>query len=114
MYLISGITDAPKQEQTLILPNDQQATLYLEFKPQQTGWFMTLTYGAFVVRNMRVVNSPNILRQFKNLIPFGFGCFLDDKQEPLFVGDFQSERAKLYILDEAEVGEFEDYLSGEE
>ncbi len=112
MYLISGITDDPKQNQTLVLPNGKQATLYLEYKPQQTGWFMNLTYGDFDLKNVRVVNSSNILHQFRNLIPFGVGCLVDQDQEPMLQKDFLYLRARLYVLSEAQVLAFEDILSG--
>jgi len=112
MYLINGITDAPKQRQTLILPNTKSCTLYLEYKPLQLGWFMSLKYFDFEVNNLRVVTSGNILNQFKNLIPFGVACFVDELQEPLLKTDFLLARAKLYILDSDEVELFEAFLSG--
>jgi len=110
MYLIDGLSDKPKQTQTIILPNGERATLYLEYKALQLGWFMSLTYGDFVWTNVRIVNSPNIIRQAKNIVPFGVSCRVEDDQEPTLKTDFSTGRAKLYLLDEAEMEEFEEYL----
>lgn len=113
MYLIDGLTNDPKQIQTVILPNGKEATVAVEYKPMQTGWFLTLTYGAFQLNNLRIVTNPNILHQFKNLLPFGIGCFVDANQEALLADDFASGRAKLYILDKSEVVIFDEVLSGQ-
>lgn len=111
MLLIQGISYQPKQKQTLTLPNGKIATMYLEFKPQQTGWFLGLDYEDFSLRNFRIVTGENIFRQFKNLLPFGLACITDDNQEPMFQEDIYSGRAKLYILTLSDVAEVEAYLS---
>lgn len=112
MFLIQQITDNPLQQQTLILPsNGVPILLELYFRPLQQGWFINqITYQDFIVRGMRVVNSPNMLYQFKNLIPFGLGCFSDGNREPSLQEDFSSGASKLYILSEEEVEEYTDYL----
>lgn len=110
MDLISEITNEPRQKHTLILPSGKQAVLTLEFKPMQTGWFMSLEYEDFSLKTLRLATSPNCLHQYKNLIPFGIGCFVDANQEPMFQDDFSSARALLYLLSEDEVNAFEDLL----
>lgn len=113
MYRVQGITAFPKQKQTVILPNGNKAQLYLEYSDQQLGWFLDLTYGSFQLKSKRIVNVPNILHQFSNILPFGIGCFQDDGQDPTLLQDFSSGRSKLYILDQSEVLEFERYLNGD-
>jgi len=113
MYSIEGLTDDPKQQQTVILPNSKSANLYIEYKPMQLGWFLSLDYESFSVKNVRIVSSPNFFHQFKNLLPFGVACFVQDDQEPLLQQDFLSGRAKLYILDRSEVTLYEEILSGQ-
>lgn len=117
MYTITSVNNSAKQTQKLILPNGKEADFYIEYKPMQLGWFLTFTYNesateSFTVSNIRIVTSPNMLHQFKNLIPFGLACVVAGNQEPLLKDDFSSGRAKLYILDDAEVQAFEDFLSG--
>lgn len=113
MLLIEEITDDPKQQHTLVLPDGSQLLMQIEYKPQQYGWFFTtLQYKTLTINGMRIVSSPNILYQFKNQIPFGIGCFVDGNQEPTQLEDFLNTRAKLYILTAAEVLDYVSFLRG--
>lgn len=112
MLRIQQITRAPLQRQTLVLPNGSNLVLTLYFRPLQLGWFINeLTYGNFVLRGVRITNSPNILNQFKNIIPFGLGCFSTANREPSLQEDFASGTSKLYILTQTEVNEYSEFLS---
>lgn len=113
MYRLTSITNVPKQTQKVVLPNEKEMDLYVEYKPMQLGWFMTLSYGDVTINNVRIVTSPNVIHQFKNLVPFGIACVVAGDEEPLLQDDFLSARAKLYILDADEVAAFEDFLSGQ-
>lgn len=113
MFRIEKITTDPLQTQSLQLPDGTKINLTLYFVPMQYGWFIKeLKYGDFVLNNLRITNGANILRQYKNQIPFGLGCVSDNDREPSQQQDFSSEASKLYILDAADVELYEDYLSG--
>jgi len=114
MYQIQNITNAPKQKQTLVLPDGKQIVLNIYFSSLQLGWFIhSITYGSFVLNGARIVNSPNMLHQFRNKIPFGLACFSTGNREPSLIDDFLSGASKLYILDEDEITYFTGVLSGE-
>lgn len=111
MYLIPQITDAPLQTQTLVLADGSSLQMTIYFVPMQYGWFITeLTYGSFTLNSLRITNNPNMLRQFKNQIPFGLACFSKADREPSQQADFLSGASKLYILSSNEVQEYEDFL----
>ncbi len=113
MLLIKEITEDPRQKHTLILPDGSQFAMSLEFKPLQLGWFVTnFTYGDFIINNFRIVTLPNMLRQWKNRLRFGLGCFTNDTSEPTQIQDFSSGRAKLYVLTAEEVDQYEEFLRG--
>jgi len=112
MTLIQEITNEAKQKHTLILPSGKTMTMIMEFSALQTGWFVSFTYETFTLNKMRLVCNPNVLHQYKNLLPFGIGIFVDQNQEPMFQDDFASKRAKLYLLTEEETQDYEDFLSG--
>ena len=79
----------------------------------QYAWFIEeLSYGDFIVQGMRISNNLNILRQFKNQIPFGLACVSVNEREPMLQEDFNSGNSKLYILTSEEVEAYEDYLRG--
>jgi hypothetical protein len=111
MYLVSRIAAVPYQKQTLTLQDGSALTLTLYFRPLQFGWFINeLTYRDFVLKGLRITNSPNMLNQWRNLIPFGLACFSTANREPSLVQDFSTKASKLYILTEAEVAEYAEYL----
>lgn len=112
MLLIQGISAQPLQRQTLVLPDGTSLVLEIYFRPQQLGWFINdLTYGDFVLHGVRITNSPNILNQWRNRIPFGLGCFSAANREPSLQQDFSSGTSKLYILTEAETVEYAEFLA---
>lgn len=89
--------------------------MQISFVPLQYGWFITnLTYGSFIINGLRITVSPNMLRQFKNQIPFGLACVANKvTREPTQQQDFSSQSFNLYILSAAEVIRYEDLLSGQ-
>jgi hypothetical protein len=107
MFLIQQITNDPLQKQTLILPDGTSLSLTVNFVPMQYGWFITsLIYGSFILNGLRITNSPNMLHQFKNQIPFGLACFSTNNREPSQQEDFSSGTSQLYILNAAEVAQY--------
>lgn len=113
MLQIQRITNAALQQHTLVLPDGTSFSMTLYFIPMQYGWFITnLTYGTFVLTGMRISNSPNMLYQFQNILPFGLACFSVANREPSLQEDFMSGASKLYILTEAECEEYAAYIRG--
>jgi len=118
MLQIQHITSAPKQKMTLVLPDGSKVTMSIEFMPQQYGWFITsLTYtdtnqNTFQLNGIRIVNSPNMLHQFKNQIPFGLACYTMGNREPTQQQDFSTATSILYVLTQTDVKNYALYLTG--
>lgn len=113
MLIIESLTDDPNQRHAFALPDGSQITMELSYSALQYGWFIRrLEYEDFVVRGLRISNSPNFLHQFRNLIPFGLTCQTNGGREPTQLQDFSSGAAKLYILTEEEVEQFAEFLRG--
>jgi len=113
MNLIQQITADPLQEQTLILSDGSTVFIQMYFIPMQYAWvFNTITYGDFILNGLKITNSPNMLYQFKNILPFGIACFSQNNREPTQLQDFSSGASKLYILSAAEVLEYQVILQG--
>lgn len=112
MFIIQQITSDPLQKQTLILPDGSQLTMTIYFVPMQFGWFITnLTYQGFILNGLRITNSPNMLNQFRNQIPFGLACYSKKNREPSQQQDFSSGNSKLYLLNQAECQQYAELLS---
>lgn len=81
----------------------QRITLTLRYMPTQEAWFMDVEYEDFKLNGIKVTNSPNILRKYRNKIPFGFLCIVSDGLEPFFIDDFVNRRVDLYLLNAEDV-----------
>jgi hypothetical protein len=115
MYQVQQLTSDPSQQQNLILADGTILSMSLYFSQQQAGWFCSLSYGSsFVLNGFRIVVSPNILRQWQNVVPFGLSCFSPSGvgREPSQQQDFSSGAFQLTILTEEEVVEYETFLQG--
>ena len=110
MNLINIITDDPTQTMSLKLDNGQNLSFSLWYSYNQKGWFYSFTYGTYKSTNRRMVQSLNMIRAIKNVIPFGLACLLTDKNEPVFIEDFKSGRAALYTLNQSDVTKVESLL----
>ena len=107
MNLLTGFTDSPRQTTTLPLEEGDRATLYLEYRPQQLGWFFDLQYGEFLAQGQRLVAGPNILHQFQEQVPFGLSVLTSDLLDPSGQDDFASRKAVIILLDRADVEDIE-------
>ena len=110
MKQITEIGQEASQKLTLIGENGERITLNLSYKPSQQSWYFGIEYLSFSLHGMKLVNSPNILRQYANLVPFGISCLLVDKTDPYFIDDFTSGRAVINLLNESEVALVEDKI----
>lgn len=114
MYKIDGLTNDALQTHKLVLFDGSILSLTFYFVPMQYCWMIkNLTYGDFQINNMRICVNPNMLFQWKNILPFGLACFSTSQREPSQLEDFSSGASTLYILDEAEVAEFEELIRGQ-
>lgn len=103
MKLIQGLTDQPKQQTAIVLADGMRANLYLEYRPNQIGWSYNVSLGDFAANGRRLVTGPNVLRQFRELIPFGIAVVTKADAEPLNQTDFIDGTVTLYLLDAADV-----------
>jgi hypothetical protein len=107
MRQISEISSDPKQKFTFITDDNISFEFKLEFIASQQGWFYSLKYQNLSINGNRLVTDINILRSYKNILPFGIGIMTDDATEPFLIDDFSTGRVKFYLLDKAEVKDLE-------
>jgi hypothetical protein len=108
MRYINKITDAAQQQIYLTGNPGQRISLYMRYLPSQQFWLMDVEYNDFTVKGILVVTSPNLLRAFKNIIPFGIACTTVNGLDPYYSDDFALQRSSLYLLTEAEVEQMEE------
>lgn len=110
MNYINGITAQSAQITGLTLEDGSVAQLAIYFRPQQNGWFFDVTWPGsdkfpvpFVCLGRRLVTSANLLRQFREVIPFGIGCFTISGADPMTLTCFFDGTAVLTMLGAADV-----------
>lgn len=103
MYKINSLGSEPKQQVTVILADGSRLPLYFEYRANQLGWFFGFEYNGIQYQNIRLTTSYNILRGYKNWMPFGIRCDTLDGLEPMDINDFSSGYASLYILTKEDV-----------
>ena len=114
MLTITNINPLANQKLILTLENRDTIVLELRFLPTQRGcnWQGAITYGNVPTMRFGIVNTVNLLRQWKNVIPFGLMCYSEDEISPFQITDFttasngQSPRCTLYILNQTDITEF--------
>ena len=107
MKQIKSFTNAPSQSWQIILDDGSMINFSMWYCDNQKGWFYSFSYGTFVVHNRRMVTSPNLLRQFREILPFGFALLTTDNQEPVFIDDFANGRVSFYVLNSDDVAAVE-------
>lgn len=110
MQLIDRLTDAAIQQSILTGNPGQRITLTVRFCASQQLWFADIVWNDFSVYGIGLVNGVNILRNYRNLIPFGMWCDTTDGQDPYTLDAFSTGYAKLYLLSADEVTAIEERL----
>lgn len=102
---VVNFTADPNQSISLVLADGTTISMSLNYFAGQEGWFYSLNYnnGQFTVNNRRLVTSPNMLAQFRNITEFGLAVTTSDGYEPIFLTDFATSRASFFILEAADV-----------
>ncbi len=103
MTTLAGLSSQPKQQSSFVLPDGSTVSLYLEYRPQQTGWFFDLAWQAISITGQRLCTFPNILRQWENLLTFGLAVVTKGNAEPLNVTDLADGTTTILVLDATDI-----------
>ena len=107
MQQITTITDQANQLMTLVLDNGETALFRIYYLPRQQNWFFDIIYKEIAINSIKVVLTPNALRQFKKQIPFGIAFVTEGSVEPFNIFDFSTQRIKMFVLNSEEVQRIE-------
>lgn len=107
MEIITSLTNYPNQRHQLVLENRESANFHLFYHSRTLSWYYDISYKDLTLNGSKVVLTPNSLRQFKNIIPFGLMFYSDGDVEPFRQDDFSSGRIKMAVLNSEEVRQIE-------
>lgn len=112
MKIIQGLTDNPNQQTSILLPDGSRVMLILGFRPQQLAWYFDLIWtrvdgSTFPIQGLKLVASPNMLRQYRKRIPFGLGLVTLNSIEPTTQSTFVDGTSQLLLLDAVDISTIE-------
>ena len=108
MHILNNITSDYKQNLEWISTNNDSVYLYLEYLPNQLGWFLNIKYQDTEFKKIRITTTANMLRAYNSYLPFGILCRTLDGNEPIGLNDFASGYAELCMLSRQECKFLED------
>ena len=110
MVQITELTGDYRQRHIIpIEGSDTRAFLTLEFKTNLNCWFYSITWGEFSIKNHQIVTGANILRQYKNRVPFGIMVATNNVLDPLTLECWVDGTAELYVLNTEDTAYVEEY-----
>lgn len=112
MNRIDTITGDANQVTKLVLDDGTVAQLTLNYRGAIQRWSFDVVHPLLTVRGLNLCVQPNLLRSWREIIPFGIGCTTTDGADPVYVDDFTSGRATLHLLDAADVKTVEATIFG--
>lgn len=90
-----------KENSTIEIINAKEETYigYVNYNSTRQGWFLDLVSENFKIYGIRITTCSNILRQWKDKLGFGIGVACEQNGEPFFWEDFNTGRAKMFLLE---------------
>lgn len=114
MQEITSITSYPNQRMTLKLENNQgNIDFHLYYKPRIEAWFFDIEYNGNSINGLKVCLHPNILRQYRKIIPFGISFISSSKVEPFQLSAFSEKKVRLFLLNKDDVQNIEKNIYNE-
>jgi len=112
MTQIDNITDQANQLTQVVLPDGSVLQITLVFRASTERWTIDVLHPTLAVDGINLCASPNVLREWRNLINFGLSCTSITGVDPVNVEDFVNGNAALYVLSEADVQLVEEEIYG--
>ena len=107
MILVTNLTNNPMQQFVLDGIAGISVSILLRFMPRVQIWNMDISWNNFEAQGIPLLCSPNLLRQWQNIIPFGMACTNIYKLDPYTVNDFSNNSSSLFLLDSSDVAAVE-------
>lgn len=114
MTQVDNLTASADQTSTLILPDNTAVTLRLRYRPRTQRWVADVGYATtgFQVNGLNLCCFPNVLRSWRDVIPFGLAFMTADFTDPFDINDFATQRVKVYLLTAEDVALVESEVIG--
>lgn len=118
MQQIDNLSDSAMQLTKVDLGDGTILEIALRYAGATQRWVMDVTRGDFSVKGLNICVQPNLMRPWRNVVPFGLTCLTTDGADPTYFDDFLADpvtlqsRANLYVLSADEVLDVERTVLG--
>lgn len=106
MIRADNLSQDPSQLSTVLLADKSTVQIELVYRGATQRWSANISRAGFTVDGVNLCVHPNLLRPWRNTIPFGLACASADGADPIDLNDFVSQdggitppRINLYLLD---------------
>lgn len=99
MFDLKNLTASANQTTTVVLQDGSTLQLTFKYRPAIQRWSIDLSYKNFKANGVGLATHPNLLRIWRNVIPFGIQVATADGTDPFMADDLASGRVTVTILD---------------
>ena len=99
MKKLDSLSADASQELSVILDDGSVLQFTFNYRPAAQRWSVDVLYGEFGANGVLLATHPNLLRTWRNILPFGLAITSQDSADPFKLDDFTSGRITLYVLD---------------
>lgn len=97
MFAINNLTAAGNQTTVAILADGSAVTLRFLYRAAIQRWTVDITRGSFIAKAVGLSTNPNLLRIWRNIIPFGLAVSTKDGTDPFMADDLTGNPPRVII-----------------
>lgn len=97
MFVINNLTAAGNQTSLAILSDGSSVSLTFKYRAAIQRWTVDVTRGIFIAKGIGLASGPNLLRLWRNVIPFGLAVTTKDGTDPFMADDLTGSPPRVTI-----------------
>lgn len=96
-YIINNLTAAAVQTSIALLADGSSVSLTFRYRPAVQRWTVDVERGSFKANGLGLASNPNLLRLWRNVIPFGLAVSTKDGTDPFMADDLAGPTPRVTI-----------------
>lgn len=99
MFQLNNLTASANQTSTAVLADGSSVVLTFHYWAVTHRWTFDASRKGFAVKGKGLSSHKNILRPWRNAVPFGLRVQTQDGTDPFMPDDLSSGRVAVIVLD---------------
>lgn len=106
MFILNNLTLGSNQTAAAVLADGTTVTFVFAYHAAVQRWAVDVSYQAFAIKGKGLSTHPNLLRLYRNIIPFGLQVLTADGTDPFMPSDLAAgaggaqARVTIVVLDD--------------